>query len=87
MPVFGTVVPGSSPGRCTLLNKSDDVIGVSNFFVPVKTETIWSDLVQFIQNQFGPVDVVGYEDAETVSKIKSIGFESVGDLTVWLKKL
>lgn len=77
----------SKPIYVALLNKSDDVIGVSNFFISEKTEIVWSDLVKFIQNQFGLVDIVGYEDAETVSKIKSIGFESVGNLTVWLKKL
>lgn len=77
----------NKPKHVALLNKSEDVIGVSNFFVPEKTEAAWSSLVSFIQNHFGTKDIVGYEDAETVSKIKSVGFEPVGDLTVWLKKL
>lgn len=32
------------------------------------------------------IDVVGYEDAETLEKIAVLGVESVGDITIWLKK-
>lgn len=85
--VFVVGYVDEEPQHVALLNKSEDVIGVSNFFVPEKTEAAWSSLVGFIQTKFGSIDIVGYEDAETVSKIKSIGFETVGDLTVWLKKL
>lgn len=76
----------TKPDCVALLNKSDDVIGVSNFFVPDDTVSKWSSLVSFIYSEIEVRDVVGYEDAETLEKISVLGFESVGNLTIWLKK-
>ncbi len=76
----------SEPDCVALLNKSDDVIGVSNFFVPDDTVSKWSSLVSFIYSEIEVKDIVGYEDAETLEKITTLGFEPVGRLTIWLKK-
>ncbi len=68
------------------VNKTDDVLGVSNFFAPNKDTDYWSDIIGFILDSIERVDIVGYERKEVVDKLQSLGFESMGNLTVWLKK-
>jgi len=70
-----------------LLNKTDDVIGVSNFFAPVEGEGYWSDLLNFIFNSVERTDIVGYERIELVDKLRLLGFEPIGNLTVWIRKI
>jgi len=67
-----------------LLNRTDDVIGVSNFFPKDKTTQRWADLLQYIYDAWGPVDVVGYERTEVLDALLPLGAEKVGDLTVWI---
>ena len=76
----------TEPDCVALLNKSDDVIGISNFFVPDNTKNKWSSLVSFIYSEVEVKDIVGYEDAKSLEKINALGFEPVGNLTIWLKK-
>jgi len=33
----------------------------------------------------GFADIVGYEREDLVKKLQSLGFEAIGDLTVWLQ--
>ncbi len=68
------------------LNKTQDLYGISNFFSPAKGVEYWAGLVNFIFEKFGPVDLVGYEQRKVVELIMKLGFESIGDLTVWIKK-
>jgi len=64
-----------------LVNASDDVLGISNFFGP---EEGWSDIISFIRDDIRSADIVGYErEFETLS---GLGFESPGNLSVWVKK-
>jgi hypothetical protein len=68
------------------LNKTDDVLGVSNFFSPGEGIGYWSDMISFICGSIECLDIVGYERNDLVEKLQSLGFESIGNLTVWLKK-
>jgi hypothetical protein len=85
--IFVTGYVNEKPKYVALLNKSDDVVGISNFFVPENTREIWTELISWVHGEFGKVDIVGYEDTDMLSKIASLGVEEVGDLTVWIKKI
>jgi len=69
-----------------LINKTEDVLGISNFFAPSKEIAYWSEIISFIFNSIERADIVGYKRNELVEKLKLLGFDSVGNLTVWLKK-
>ena len=68
-----------------LLNRTDDVVGISNFYAP-GTLLYWSDAIKYIQHRWGPIDIVGYERKALLDELQVIGVEAVGDLSVWLKK-
>lgn len=68
------------------INQTDDVLGVSNFFSRGGEAAHWSDMIGFVFDAIRPADLVGYERHETADKLHALGFESVGNLTVWLKK-
>jgi hypothetical protein len=71
--------------RCAaLLNRTDDVIGVSNFFPQSKIAERWSDLLHYIYEAWGPIDVVGYERKEILDALLPLGAENAGDLTIWI---
>jgi hypothetical protein len=69
-----------------VVNKTDEVLGISNFFAPDRDVKYWSEIVSFIFRSIEQADIVGYERQELVDKLKLLGFEAVGNLTVWLKK-
>lgn len=68
------------------VNKTAEVLGVSNFFAPGKDICFWSDTVRFIYDSVAPLDIVGYERRNLAGKLRLLGFESTGNLAVWLKK-
>jgi hypothetical protein len=67
-----------------IVNVSDDVRGISNFFAPHDSIKYWSGMIGFIRDNLGWVDIVGYE--RNFEKLLELGFESPGDLGVWLKR-
>jgi hypothetical protein len=69
-----------------LINKTPDVLGISNFFAPVETIDYWSEMINFIFDSIKCTDVVGYERSNFARELQTLGFEDVGDLTVWLKE-
>ncbi|HRH42523.1 MAG TPA: hypothetical protein PKY82_12925 [Pyrinomonadaceae bacterium] len=69
-----------------LINKSDDVLSISNFFAPDKNIDYWSEMISFIFSSIEQTDIVGYQRNDLVDKLKTLGFEAVGNLIVWLKK-
>ena len=69
-----------------LVNQTDDVLGISNFFAPGKATLYWSDVITFLGALFGHKDIVGYERDNLVSELAPLGFEGIGNLRVWLKK-
>jgi hypothetical protein len=68
-----------------LVNRTENVLGVSNFFAPGKDTECWSEAISFIFDSIERTSVVGYERKELTDKLQTLGFETVGDLTVWLK--
>ncbi len=69
-----------------LVNRSDDVLGISNFFAPENDSAYWSESISFIFDSIDCADIVGYERKEIVDKLRSLGFNPVGNLTVWLRR-
>ena len=68
-----------------LVNRTDDVLGISNFFSP--NQNYWSATIEFIKKAIGRNDIVGYEsNLELIERLRSLGFDPLGDLSVWLKK-
>ena len=66
-----------------LVNKTDGVFGISNFFSPSDDPGYWTDMLQFIFNEIEKNDVVGYEGDDVLENLKTIGFQSIGRLIVW----
>jgi hypothetical protein len=64
-----------------LVNASDDVLGISNFFGP---EDNWSDTISFTRDSIKSADIVGYE--QEFGKFEGLGFDSPGPLSVWVKR-
>lgn len=64
-----------------LVNASDDVLGISNFF---GSEDSWSDIIPFIRDSIKSADIGGYE--RVLGKLQELGFESPGNLSVWVKR-
>ncbi len=76
---------GSIESGC-ILNWSDDIVGISNFFAPDTTIDYWSHIIDHLYREFGPIDIVGYERHNTLADLRQLGFEALGDLTVWNRK-
>lgn len=66
-----------------LLNRSDDVIGISNFFAPASRTRYWSQMIEFILTQTA-TDLAGY--SRNPEEWTQLGFETIGPLTVWIKR-
>lgn len=69
-----------------LVNRTGNVLGISNFFAPDEDIAYWSGAIGFIFGSIERLNVVGYERKALASKLRMLGFETAGDLTVWLKK-
>jgi hypothetical protein len=68
------------------VNRTNNVLGISNFFAPDKNVKYWSETIDFIFSSIGRMNIVGYERKKFTDKLRVLGVESVGDLTVWMKK-
>ena len=68
-----------------LVNRTGNVLGISNFFAPGTGIEYWSDAISFILNSIERTNIVGYERKELTKKLQMLQIEAVGDLTVWLK--
>lgn len=67
------------------INKTADVLGISNFFAPNENARYWSGMIEFVFDSIKVADIVGYERKNLAEKFQSLGFETIGNLTVWLK--
>ena len=67
-------------------NKTDGVLGISNFFSSDSTILQWSGIVSYLLTQFSDHVIVGYEREKLVDEVALLGFETIGNLRVWLKK-
>lgn len=67
-----------------ILNRSDEVIGLSNvFFGEVDPVEAWRSLATLAHTRFGHAPVVGYEREDTIVPALAAGFRPVGPLRVW----
>jgi hypothetical protein len=75
----GDIVAGA------IANRSDDVVGWSNFFAPA---TEMFDLagasLATIGLEFPSLPIVGYEHGDDLRNAHALGFESIGPLRVWI---
>lgn len=68
-----------------LINETADVLGISNFFAPDSKFEYWSEIIKFVYDSIAFSDIVGYEREDFVKKLRTLGFEAIGDLSVWLR--
>lgn len=75
----GDIVAGA------IANRSNDVVGWSNFFAPA-AETFDHAVASLatIARVFPGVPIVGYEHGDDLRNAHSLGFESIGPLRVWM---
>jgi hypothetical protein len=68
-----------------IANRSDDVVGWSNFFA-LATEMFDHATASLatIARVFPGLPIVGYEHGDDLRNAHSIGFESIGPLRVWI---
>ncbi|MBL4907623.1 MAG: hypothetical protein JKX94_09245 [Sneathiella sp.] len=59
-------------------NETGPVVGISNIFGR------YEDCVTHAALQFSDLDIVGYETADTIMEAKTLGFDVVGDLAIWI---
>lgn len=68
------------------INETDDGLGISIFFAPDSTILHWSGIVSFLLTLCSNKHIVGYECEKLVDELAPLGFEAIGNLSVWLKK-
>jgi hypothetical protein len=68
-----------------IANRSDDVVGWSNFFAPA-TEMFDHAVESLapIARVFPGLPIVGYEHGDDLRNAHALGFESIGPLRVWM---
>lgn len=67
------------------INKTADNLGISNFFALDENVDYWSGMIEFVFDSIEVADIVGYERKNLAERLQSLGFATIGDLTVWLK--
>jgi hypothetical protein len=82
------VVAGLRDGHIVagaIANRSDDVVGWSNFFAPAPEmfDHAVASLAT-IARVFPGLPIVGYEQGDDLRNAHSLGFESIGPLRVWM---
>ncbi len=68
-----------------IANRTDDVVGLSNVFVPLRnTSDYWAGCIASAQKRFPGLPLVGYERGSDLAVAQAAGFERVQDLRVWV---
>jgi len=81
------ILAGSRDDRIVagaIANRSDDVVGWSNFFAPhseLRDRAV--DSLAAIAGLFPDLPIVGYEHGDDLRHATALGFESLGPLRVW----
>jgi len=69
-----------------IANRSAAVTGLSNVFdVAGETDSAWAAGAAVAAGLWGDMPTVGYESGDSLDAAHKAGFESIGDLVVWLK--
>lgn len=66
-----------------IANRTDAVVGVSNLFAP--SLDFWSGCIVAVMDAFPGLPLVGYEHGDDLAVAKTLGFEEVGQLQVWVR--
>ncbi len=66
-----------------ILNRSAEVVGVSNFFAEGNAPSAWEECVAIAQTLFPLSALVGYESGAALEAARASGFEVAGPLRVW----
>jgi hypothetical protein len=70
-----------------ILNRTEDTVGVSNLFSKDgDLDVAWLGCLGFIDRALPGLAVVGYEAGDALAAAHRQGFESVGELRIWLKE-
>jgi hypothetical protein len=69
-----------------VLNRSTNVVGLSNVFVTnAAPDDVWPGCLDAITATFSGLPIVGYEPAESLATARHYGFSSLGPLWVWIR--
>jgi hypothetical protein len=69
-----------------IANRTGDVVGLSNLFVPGRDpEPYRAGCVAAVMEAFPGLPIVGYETGQELAAARTLGFEELGPLRVWLK--
>ncbi len=82
------VLAGYRDGRIVagaIANRSDGVVGWSNFFAPAaQMRDRAAESLATIGQVFPGLPIVGYEHGDELRNARALGFESIGPLRVWM---
>lgn len=79
-------VAGYDGGRLVcggLFNRTNDVLGISNFFARDEAKECWAAAVSHILDRLRPSVLVGYAGEAALVGFEAIGFKAIGTLSVW----
>jgi len=80
---YGT---GPTGGAGFALNRSRDVVGVSNVFIgSADVVSVWPDQIAVAAQTYPGLDLVGYELGADLDVAQALGFSSLGPLRVWMR--
>ncbi len=69
-----------------IANRSGEVVGISNIFVPADDgERLRAGCVAAVQDAFAGLSIVGYELGQDLADMRTLGFDEIGPLRVWLR--
>lgn len=81
--IYGRVSDGGFNAGC-VLNRSTEVVGISNIFSFSDAPKAFHDAVLLAQSAAPALPVVGYDRGEALDEMKMQGFKCVGQLRIWL---
>jgi hypothetical protein len=69
-----------------IANRSATVVGLSNVFhAGGDLEPAWAGSASVAVQRWGELPVVAYDSGPSLDAARAEGFESVGDVVIWLK--
>jgi hypothetical protein len=75
---------GSTSLATATLNRSGDVVGISNVFSDAEgVGPLFPDAIRLATQLHPALPIVGYERGDSLLAAESAGFERVGGLAVW----
>ena len=67
-------------------SRTGEVVGLSNVFTPAgEGRPFWAGFVDAVRAMFPGMPLVGYEGGDDLDIAKSLGFEVLGPLRVWIR--